>query len=140
MVALPSSFLIATRLAKYGHNPILLIGGALTIYLLGAFEFDKFIKTKKIFTRVTPLQKLAIIESLKRQGEFVAVTGDGVNDAPALKKADIGCAMGITGTDVAKETADMIVVDDNFKSIVAGVKEGRVAFANIRKIRTFALG
>jgi len=107
-------------------------------YDLGETEFDKFIKTKKIFTRVTPLQKLQIIESLKRQGEFVAVTGDGVNDAPALKSANIGVAMG-SGTDIARETADMIIVDDNFKSIVSGIKEGRVAYSNIRKIILFLI-
>lgn len=99
----------------------------------GQKAFDEFIKTKKVFTRVTPLNKLEIVESLKRQGEFVAVTGDGVNDAPALKAANIGVAMG-SGTDVAKETASLIVVDDNFKSIVAGVKEGRNAYSNIRKV------
>ena len=101
-------------------------------------EFDDFVKTKKVFTRVTPLQKCKIIESLKRQGEFVAVTGDGVNDAPALRRANIGVAMG-SGTDIAKETAKMIVLDDNFKSIVAGIQEGRVAYANIRKITYFLL-
>lgn len=101
-------------------------------------EFDDFIKTKKVFTRVTPIQKLKIVESLKRMGEFVAVTGDGVNDAPALKTANLGIAMG-SGTDIARETAKMIIIDDNFKSIVAGVKEGRVAYANIRKIILFLI-
>lgn len=104
----------------------------------GEQEFDEFIRGKKVYARVTPLQKLKIVESLKRQGEFVAVTGDGVNDAPALKSANIGVAMG-SGTDIARETADMIIVDDNFKSIVLGIKEGRVAYANIRKIILFLI-
>ena len=99
----------------------------------GNDEFDKFVKCKKIFSRVTPLDKLQIVESLKRSDEFVAVTGDGVNDAPALKSANIGIAMG-SGTDVAKETADMIVLNDSFSSIVEGVKEGRCAYSNIRKV------
>lgn len=101
-------------------------------------EFDKFVKSKKIFTRVTPIEKLRIVESLKRQGEFVAVTGDGVNDAPAIRSANIGIAMG-SGTDIAKETSKMIVMDDNFKSIVRGVLEGRVAYSNIRKITYFLI-
>lgn len=104
----------------------------------GEKQFDNFIKEKFVFARVTPLQKLKIVESLKRQGEFVAVTGDGVNDASALKAANIGVAMG-SGTDIARETADMIIVDDNFKSIVAGIKEGRVAYANIRKVIYFLI-
>ena len=108
------------------------------IYDQGEKAFDQFIKTKIVFARVTPIQKLKIVESLKRQGEFVAVTGDGVNDAPALKCANIGIAMG-SGTDIARETADMIIIDDNFKSIVAGIKEGRVAYANIRKIIYFLI-
>ena len=102
----------------------------------GEEAFDEFVKDKVVFTRVTPLQKLEIVESLKRQGEFVAVTGDGVNDAPALRTANIGIAMG-SGTDIARETANMIVLDDNFKSIVSGILEGRVAYANVRKIIFF---
>ena len=104
----------------------------------GEQSFDEFIKSKIIFARVTPIQKLRIIESLKRQGEYVAVTGDGVNDAPALKVANIGVAMG-SGTDIAREVADLIITDDNFKSIVTGIKEGRVAYSNIRKIILFLI-
>ena len=104
----------------------------------GEKAFDEFVISKKIFTRVTPMEKLKIVESLKRQGEFVAVTGDGVNDAPALKVANIGIAMG-SGTDIARETSKMIVMDDNFRSIVNGVLEGRVAYANIRKITYFLI-
>ncbi len=107
-------------------------------YSMGEVAFDKFISSKKVFSRVAPLQKLQIVESLKRQKEFVAVTGDGVNDAPALKSANIGVAMG-SGTDIARETANMIIIDDNFKSIVNGVKEGRIAYSNIRKIAFFLI-
>ncbi len=96
-------------------------------------DFDKVIIESSVFARITPLQKLAIVESLKKQGKFVAVTGDGVNDAPALKSANIGVAMG-SGTDVARETSSMIITDDNFLSIVAGVEEGRVAYDNVRKV------
>lgn len=106
---------------------------------MGEKEFDKFISCIRVFSRVTPIDKLEIVNSFKRQGEFVAVTGDGVNDAPAIKSANIGIAMG-SGTDVAKETASMIVTDDNFTSIVSGVKEGRTAYSNIRKITLFLLG
>lgn len=101
-------------------------------------EFDKFISKKNVFTRVTPIQKLEIVNSFIRQGEFIAVTGDGVNDAPAIKTANIGIAMG-SGTDVAKETSDMIIIDDNFNSIVEGVKEGRNAYSNIRKVTYFLI-
>ena len=101
-------------------------------------EFDEFVKNKRVFSRVTPIQKLEIVNSLKRQGEFVAVTGDGVNDAPALKTANIGISMG-SGTDIARETSKMILLDDNFKSIVAGIKEGRIAYSNIRKIIYFLI-
>ena len=104
----------------------------------GEKEFDEFVSKIRVFSRVTPIDKLEIVNSFKRQGEFVAVTGDGVNDAPAIRAANIGIAMG-TGTDVAKETASMIVADDNFTSIVSGVKEGRTAYSNIRKITLFLL-
>jgi len=108
------------------------------IYKKGDKYFDEYIKNIKVFSRVTPTDKLKIVESLKRRGEFVAVTGDGVNDAPAIKTANIGIAMG-SGTDVAIDTADLIVMDDNFASIAEGVKEGRVAYSNIRKIVLFLL-
>jgi potassium/sodium efflux P-type ATPase len=95
--------------------------------------YEKLVSSTTVFARISPTQKLEIVDVLIRDGEFVAVTGDGVNDAPALKRANIGVAMG-SGTDVAKEVGSMIVIDDNFSSIVAGVEEGRYAYDNVRKV------
>jgi len=95
---------------------------------------DEITKDARVFARVGPHQKLDIVKSLQRNGHFVAVSGDGANDAPALRAAQVGVAMGKSGTDVARETADLIITDDNFGSIVAGVEEGRVAYANVRKV------
>lgn len=101
-------------------------------------EFFERVKHASVFARVTPNQKLNIVDALMSLGNFVAVTGDGVNDAPALRKANIGVAMG-SGTDVAKDTASIIATDDNFASIVAGIEEGRQAYANVRKVTLFLI-
>jgi magnesium-transporting ATPase (P-type) len=129
-----TAFAIAKELGICEEEKEVVTGAQLEA--LGDPESEPFMKavlSSHVFARVAPMQKLQIVSALIKSGHYVAVTGDGVNDAPALKKANIGVAMG-SGTDVAKDTGSMIVTDDNFASIVAGVEEGRFAFDNVRKV------
>lgn len=127
---------IGRQIGIGGENPIVKTGADIAAMTDSALK--ELLRTgEPIFARVSPEQKLRIVSLLKDLGEIVAVTGDGVNDGPALKKADIGIAMGLRGTDVAKEAAEIILTDDNFSSIVAAIEEGRAIFANIRKFASY---
>lgn len=118
-----------------GENPRVVTGKELES--LSDDELKDILKNEVLFARVAPEQKYRIVSNLQEMGHIVAVTGDGVNDAPSLKKADIGVAMGISGTDVAKEAADMILTDDNFSSIVSAIEQGRAVYSNIQKFLTY---
>ena len=115
------------------HGEPLATVHAREIDTLDAQGVDRVVSTTGVFARVSPKHKLLLVEALQRRGEVVAMTGDGVNDAPALKQADIGVAMGIKGTEVAKETADMVITDDNLATIVSAVEQGWIIYANILK-------
>jgi Ca2+-transporting ATPase len=129
---------IAKELGIAGEQSRVLTG--VELERLQGQELDAVVNEVAVYARVSPEHKLRIVEALRRQGQIVAMTGDGVNDAPALKQADIGVAMGITGTDVSKEAADMVLRDDNFSTIVAAVEEGRVIYDNLRKFIQFSIG
>lgn len=128
---------IAADLGICSRNDRVITGGELA--KMNEAELVDAVGSCRVFARVAPEHKVAIVRALQARGEVVAMTGDGINDAPALKAADIGCAMGKSGTDVAKEAADMVLMDDNFSTIVAAVREGRSIYANIRRCVHFLL-
>jgi Ca2+-transporting ATPase len=128
---------IAREIGMIGENERAVTGGELDC--MSQDELENCIEKHNVFARVTPEHKLRIVNAFKSKGHVVAMTGDGVNDAPALKSADIGCSMGVTGTDVAKSASDMILTDDNFATIVEAVRQGRGIFANIKKAVQFLL-
>ena len=127
---------VAREIGLVGDEPVVIEGHEFERMGDGELR-DRLSGRDVIFARMTPKYKMRVVSVLKEEGERVAVTGDGVNDAPALKKADIGIAMGIAGTDVAKESADMILLDDNFATIVNAVEEGRAVYENIRKFISY---
>ncbi|MBQ7976249.1 MAG: cation-translocating P-type ATPase [Clostridia bacterium] len=129
---------IAKEIGIYKDGDMAITGAQLDA--MSESELDALVEKISVYARVSPENKIRIVKAWQRKGRVVSMTGDGVNDAPALKAADIGCAMGITGTDVAKGAADMTLTDDNFATIVEAVREGRGIYANIRKVVGFLLG